>query len=100
LVRSRRTGILERFVLAPIPVIRPFRCPNCQYRALRITRRPSRSSLLLFLITILIGVLLVQTLLYVAHRARDYPGEGYQPKDLERAEYLEKKRKHTDPLPD
>jgi hypothetical protein len=98
LVRSRRKGRLERYLLAPIPVIRPFRCPNCLNRALRFCLRPT--SLLLFLIAVLIGLFVVQSLWDVGSRARDYRAAWYEPKDMERAEYLEKKRRQSGIQPD
>jgi hypothetical protein len=48
--------------------------------------------LLLFL-TILVGILLVQTLVYVGDRARDYTDAKYQPKDLERSRYMEEQKR-------
>jgi hypothetical protein len=92
LVRSRRRGVAERVFLAPFPYIRPFRCPRCPYRRLRFTRRPNQTAVLLLLLTIMVGILLVQTIVYVGDRARDYTDTKYQPKDLDRSRYMEEKK--------
>jgi hypothetical protein len=91
LLRSRRRGFVERFLLSPFPSVRPFRCPKCRYRRLLFTHRPSQSAVLLLLLTILAGVLLVQTLLFVSDRAGSYSDSEYQPKDLDRFHYMKKK---------
>ena len=90
LVRSRRQGFVEQIFLSPFPSIRPFRCPKCPYRRLQFARRPSQTAVFLLLLTILAGILLVQTLLYVGDRARGYTDTKYQPKDVER--YMEEKK--------
>lgn len=97
LARSHRRGVLERYVLALTPAVRPFRCPLCQRRLLRLTHHPSRQAVLLCLLTILFGVLLIQTIWYVGMRAREYPGGGYRPKDIERQIQLERRKTPNDP---
>jgi hypothetical protein len=84
LVRSRRRGVVERLLLGPVSFIRPFRCPKCRYRRLRFTRAPGKTAVLLLLITVLVGILLIQVLLYVSDHARNYKDTAYQPKDMER----------------
>ena len=40
----------------------------------------------------MVGILLVQTIVYVGDRARDYTDTKYQPKDLDRSRYMEEKK--------
>jgi hypothetical protein len=89
LVRVRRRGFTR--VLGLLPFIRPFRCPECRYRKLGFTRPPSRTALLLLLVTVFGGVILIQILLYIGDHARNYTDTEYQPKDLERGRLLEEK---------
>ncbi len=90
LERSRRLGAFERVGLALIPFVRPFRCPVCRKRSIRFTNRPSSHGLLLFFVTILVGILLIQTLWHFGILAGDYGGNGYEPKDIERQRFLER----------
>ena len=92
LVRSRRQGAFERFGLALMPFVRPFRCPECRTRSLHFTRRPSRNGLFLFLLTILVGVLLIQVLWHFGTRAGEYSSREYDPKDVERQRYEERQK--------
>ena len=94
LERSRRLGALERVGLALIPFVRPFRCPECRERSVRFTHRLSGHGLLLFFLTILVGILLIQTLWHVGILAGDYGGNGYEPKDIERQRLLEHQEKN------
>jgi len=48
--------------------------------------------MLLFLVTILVGILLIQTLWHVGILAGDYGGNGYEPKDIERQRFLEQQK--------
>jgi hypothetical protein len=48
---------------------------------------------LLLLLTILTGVLLVQTVLYVSDKAGDYTDTEYKPKDLDRFHYIQEKER-------
>jgi hypothetical protein len=89
LVRSRRRSFAERVLLGPLSFVRPFRCPKCRYRRLHLTHPPSQSAILLLLLTVFIGVVLIQILLYVGDHARNYTDTGYQPKDLERGRQQE-----------
>jgi hypothetical protein len=91
-VRSPRQGIFERVGLAPLPFVRPFRCPVCRTRTIRFTRRPSRNGLFLFLLTILVGILLIQILWYYGLSAGDYTSNEYDPKDVERQRYEESQK--------
>ena len=92
LERSRRQGVVERIGLTLIPFVRPFRCPDCRKRSIRFTHRPSNHGMLLFLVTILVGILLIQTLWHVGILAGDYGGNGYEPKDIERQRFLEQQK--------
>ena len=91
LVRSRRRGFAERVLLGPLSFIRPFRCPKCSYRRPRLTRPPSRFAVLLLLLTVFVGVILIQILLYIGDQASHYTDTGYHPKDLERGRQMEGK---------
>lgn len=92
MVRSRRQGIFERVGLAPLPFVRPFRCPMCRTRAICFTHRPSRNGLFLFLLSILVGIILVQVLWYFGSTAGDYTSGEYDPKDVERQRYEERQK--------
>jgi hypothetical protein len=64
----------------------------CRTRTIRLTRRPSRNGLFLFLLTILVGILLIQTLWYYGLSAGDYTSNEYDPKDVERQRYEESQK--------
>lgn len=92
LVRSRRKGVVERALLAPLPFLRPLRCPRCGFRGLRMSGAPERRVLLFLAVLLAAGLLLLQLLWHVRTRAPEHPGGGYQPRDLERQRYLEERR--------
>ena len=89
MVRSHREGFSERVLLAPLVFLRPFRCRRCGFRGLRNTLHPERKGLLLFAVFLLAGTLLVQLVWIVRSRAPEHPGDGYQPRNLERQRLLE-----------
>ena len=59
---------------------------------MRLTHRPSRNALLLFLLCILVGIVLIQMLWYLGARAGNYESNEYEPKDVERQIYEERQR--------
>ena len=90
MVRSRRQGIFEVAALAPLPFLRPYRCPLCGVRRLRAKLHASRAGTLAILLTIAVGVLLVHFIWLVSTKAPEHPGAGYEPKDMERFHHLDR----------
>ena len=88
--RSRRRGFAERVLLAPFPFVRPYRCPLCGGRRLHSTFRASRMGTLVFLLTIVLGVVLAHLIWLLSTKAPDHPGAGYQPKDMERFHFSDR----------
>ena len=84
MARSRRRGFMERVLLSPFSFVRPYRCPLCGGRRLRSALHASRTGTLVFLLTIVLGVVIVHFVWLLSTRAPDHPGVGYQPKDMER----------------
>ncbi|MFQ5790723.1 MAG: hypothetical protein ACE5JI_09635 [Acidobacteriota bacterium] len=97
LVRSHRHGWGEQVLLAPLPFLRPYRCRGCGFRGLRWAGRPHRTRILLLFAILVAGALLIQLIWFLRVRAPEHPGGGYQPKDLERQQYLEKSEKSEKP---
>ena len=86
-MRTRRRGFIERVLLAPLPLVRPYRCSLCGRRRLRSSFRASRIEIFIFILTIALGIVLVHFVWMLSTKAPEYPGAGYQPKDMERFDF-------------
>ena len=75
---------MERVLLAPLAVVRPYRCALCGNRRLRFAVRGSRAGIFALLLTLVLGIVIVHLIWILSTTAPDHPGAGYQPKDMER----------------